>query len=89
VTFDVKNGARRAQIILTDGQRSPTAVFAADDSTTRGLVDGLQDGGAHVPDDYFVVGFDAAPMEQMLPELTTLPPRSSKSATPPPGSWAS
>lgn len=70
--FDADSGMRAARTILGMGHEGPTAVFAANDITALGLVQGFQEGGAGVPADYSVVGFDAAPMERMVPELTTV-----------------
>lgn len=56
-----------------DGGMEPTAVFAADDMTAFGVIQGLRSLGKQVPEDVSVAGFDDDPLAaQLKPRLTTV-----------------
>jgi LacI family transcriptional regulator len=51
----------------------PTAIFAANDESAKGVMEAAQQIGLHVPDDLSVVGFDNIPEAAYLtPSLTTV-----------------
>lgn len=58
----------------------PDGVFCASDQIARGLVDGLHEAGAKVPDEVSVVGFDNwdTMVEASRPPLTTVDPHLSR-----------
>lgn len=63
------------QIVLDWLQRGESfdAVFAADDTSARGALKGIQAAGYRVPDDVAVIGFDDALLSRYLdPPLTTV-----------------
>lgn len=70
--FSAQSGERAAEVVLAYGADGPTAVFGANDQIAAGLIDGFTARGLRVPDDYSVVGFDGAPMQRVVPELTTI-----------------
>jgi LacI family transcriptional regulator len=52
---------------------SPTAVFAASDSTAIGALKASREAGLHVPEDVALIGFDDIPLAAALePALTTV-----------------
>jgi LacI family transcriptional regulator len=52
---------------------SPTAVFAASDSTAIGALKAIREAGLHVPEDIALIGFDDIPLAAALePALTTV-----------------
>jgi LacI family transcriptional regulator len=70
--FSVDSGYR---CILEAFEQSirPAAVFAADDMTAYGVIQGLREIGLSVPGDVSVVGFDDHPLSSELnPHLTTV-----------------
>jgi LacI family transcriptional regulator len=70
--FTEASGFRAGQMLLEASPR-PTAVFAANDSMAIGALSALRSGGARVPEDISVVGFDDIPMARyMNPPLTTV-----------------
>jgi len=70
--FTEASGFRAGQMLLEASPR-PTAVFAANDSMAIGALSALRSGGARVPEDMSVVGFDDIPMARyMNPPLSTV-----------------
>lgn len=70
--FTEASGFRAGQMLLEASPR-PTAVFAANDSMAIGALSAFRAGGARVPEDISVAGFDDIPMAQyMNPPLTTV-----------------
>jgi DNA-binding LacI/PurR family transcriptional regulator len=65
-------GRRMARTLLTLRPR-PTAIFVYNDSMALGLIRGLQEAGARVPDDMAVIGFDGIEAGAFsFPALTTV-----------------
>jgi len=65
--------ANTAGQMLLEASPRPTAVFAANDSMAIGALSALRSGGARVPEDISVVGFDDIPMARyMNPPLSTV-----------------
>ncbi|MGH7647404.1 MAG: LacI family DNA-binding transcriptional regulator [Gemmatimonadaceae bacterium] len=70
--FTEASGFRAGQTLL-DASPRPTAVFAANDSMAIGALSAFRAGGARVPEDISVAGFDDIPMARyMNPPLTTV-----------------
>lgn len=70
--FGEASGYRAATELLR-AVRSPTAIFAANDSMAIGAISALREGGVRVPEDIAVAGFDDVPMARyMNPSLTTV-----------------
>ena len=70
--YEVENGRLLAGG-LVDRPGLPTAVFAANDITAFGLVQGLSDQGIRVPEDISVLGFDDLPFSGWVtPALSTI-----------------
>ncbi|HER33849.1 MAG TPA: LacI family transcriptional regulator [Halothiobacillaceae bacterium] len=68
--FTEDGGTAATQRILS---ASPTAVFAATDSTASGVLKGIREAGMQVPQDIALVGFDDIPLATSLdPALTTI-----------------
>jgi LacI family transcriptional regulator len=66
-------GGRQATARLLDTGEQFTAVFAANDLMAAGVVRALADRGISVPGDISVIGFDDAPLAEMItPALTTM-----------------
>jgi DNA-binding LacI/PurR family transcriptional regulator len=66
-------GGREATAKLLATGRPFTALFAANDLMAAGAIRELHAHGLSVPDDVSVVGFDDAPLAQMIsPALTTV-----------------
>lgn len=71
--FSVEAGTEAARRILSQKNKRPTAVFAANDSMAVGAISTLMESGLHVPDDVAVVGFDDIPIVRYItPALTTV-----------------
>jgi GntR family transcriptional regulator, arabinose operon transcriptional repressor len=61
--------------IFADRRNCPTALFAFNDMTAIGAIQGLMELGMAVPEDVSVVGFDneyAAAFRHLIPQLTTI-----------------
>ena len=70
--FTLASGRRAAAAWFALDDR-PTAIFCASDQTALGLMAGLIEGGASVPGDVSVVGFDdIAVASHVVPALTTV-----------------
>ena len=70
--FHYRGGLAAADRLLASGER-PTAIFAANDLMAAGVLRALAARGLRVPDDISVVGFDDAPLAEMVsPALTTV-----------------
>jgi DNA-binding LacI/PurR family transcriptional regulator len=66
-------GGRRATARLLDTGEQFTALFAANDLMAAGVIRELHDRGISVPRDMSVIGFDDAPLAEMIsPALTTM-----------------
>jgi len=66
------DGARK---LFADRENCPTALFAFNDMTAIGAIQGLVEMGRSVPDDVSVVGFDneyEAAFRHLIPQLTTI-----------------
>jgi LacI family transcriptional regulator len=72
--FDWKDGYAAAQCLLAmPSSQRPTAVFAANDLCAEGVLRGLQEQGARVPDDMALVGYDDTWFAAMTkPPLTSV-----------------
>ena len=67
------NGGREATARLLEGGERFTALFAANDLMAAGVIRELADRGIDVPQDMSVIGFDDAPLAEMIsPSLTTM-----------------
>jgi LacI family transcriptional regulator len=70
--FSYASGVRAAGELLALPE-PPTAIFASTDIMAAGVIRGMLDAGARVPDDLAVVGFDDLPLASMTePSLTTV-----------------
>ncbi len=70
--YEVENG-RLLAAGLADSGRLPTAVFAANDITAFGVIQGLTARGIRVPEDVSVLGFDDLPFSAWVtPALSTI-----------------
>ncbi|MBT2501692.1 LacI family DNA-binding transcriptional regulator [Curtobacterium sp. ISL-83] len=70
-TWDAASGVRIGRALAI--RRDVTAVFCGNDEIAMGLIAGLSDGGARVPEDVSVVGFDDHPLAGVWrPGLTTM-----------------
>jgi len=56
--FTEEAGVQAAEMLLRDGRRLPTGVFAANDLVAAGVLDRLEDAGVSVPGDVSIVGYD-------------------------------
>jgi LacI family transcriptional regulator len=69
--FHYEGGYAAARRLLADA--APTAIFAANDLMAAGAMRALGERGMHVPDEVSVVGFDDAPLAEMVsPAVTTV-----------------
>jgi LacI family transcriptional regulator len=67
------SGGREATARLLDRSDDFTALFAANDLMAAGAIRELQSRGMRVPEDVSVIGFDDAPLAEMVfPALTTM-----------------
>lgn len=70
--FDYASGGAAAEALL-DLPEPPTAIFASSDDVAAGVLAAAHRRGVRVPDQLSVVGFDDAPLAQVLwPPLTTV-----------------
>lgn len=70
--YEYKNGIELAKRFLQLDDR-PTAIFAINDLTAIGVIQGLKSHGVRVPEDISVVGFDNIFISEMVqPALTTV-----------------
>jgi LacI family transcriptional regulator len=70
--FDEASGHRAGQALLAGAQR-PDAVFAANDMMALGCLFAFAQGGARVPEDIALAGFDDIPLARYVhPSLTTM-----------------
>ncbi|MBN8213033.1 MAG: LacI family DNA-binding transcriptional regulator [Xanthomonadales bacterium] len=70
--FSEASGHRAGQMLLEDSDR-PDAVFAANDMMALGCLFALNQGGARVPDQIALAGFDDIPIARYVaPSLTTM-----------------
>ncbi|GCF11499.1 LacI family DNA-binding transcriptional regulator [Dictyobacter arantiisoli] len=68
-----QSGGERAAYQLTQLAERPSAVFACNDETAFGLMNGLQQQGWRIPQDISLCGFGDLPMAKMVvPSLTTV-----------------
>ena len=72
--FTHQGGEQAAnQIIHMAPEQQPTAIFAANDETALGVLQGIAGQGRHVPADFSVCGFGDLPLAQlMVPTLTSV-----------------
>ncbi len=71
-TYEFENGKKLAVKIM-DLKDKPTAVFAVNDMTAIGIIQGLTNYGVRVPEDISVIGFDNIEISSMInPPLTTV-----------------
>ncbi|MDR3589620.1 MAG: substrate-binding domain-containing protein [Negativicutes bacterium] len=73
--WEFDGGYEGARKIFADRGNCPTALFAFNDMTAIGAIQGLTELGMSVPGDVSVVGFDneyAAAFRHLLPQLTTI-----------------
>lgn len=71
--YEVENGRRLAGRLAGRSPRAPTAVFAANDVTAFGLIQGFAALGLRVPGDVSVLGFDDLPFSAWVtPALSTI-----------------
>jgi DNA-binding LacI/PurR family transcriptional regulator len=74
--WSADSGYQAGQILLArmrSGQQDVTAVFAANDQMSLGLIRALHEAGVRVPEDISIVGFDDIPEAgHFLPPLTTV-----------------
>lgn len=71
--YEVENGRRLCGLLVDRGEPLPTAVFAANDVTAFGFIQGLSAHGYRVPDDVSVLGFDDLPFSAWVtPALSTI-----------------
>lgn len=69
------DGARDAGRRIAESGLGIDGVVAMSDTVAIGVVRGLKDGGASVPDDVRVIGFDDIPVAaQLIPALSTVAP---------------
>ncbi|KZM71903.1 LacI family transcriptional regulator [Nocardia terpenica] len=67
------SGLAAATTLLTADTPLPTAVFASNDRTAVGLLDGLRRDGLRPPRDISIVGYDDSPLAQLIHiDLTTV-----------------
>jgi len=71
--FSEGAGSEAALKIISQKQKRPTAVFAANDSMAVGLISTLVESGIRVPEEIAVAGFDDIPIARYIsPALTTV-----------------
>jgi LacI family transcriptional regulator len=70
--FSFERGEQAARVLLA-AKRRPSAIFAVNDATARGVLVAAQKLGLRVPDDLSVAGVDDAPdAVEVWPQLTTM-----------------
>lgn len=66
-------GGMEAGMVLLEGKRRPTAVFAGNDSSALGVISAAYRSGLSLPSDLSVAGFDDSPIATSVwPQLTTV-----------------
>lgn len=71
-TYEFENGRKLAEKLLGLKEK-PTAVFAVNDMTAIGIIQGLSGHGIRIPEDISVIGFDNIEVSSMInPPLTTV-----------------
>jgi LacI family transcriptional regulator len=69
----VAEGRRLMELVLERPRRTPTAVFAHNDSMAIGAIEALRAAGLHCPDDVSVLGYNDAPLtDHLQPPLSTI-----------------
>lgn len=70
--FSAERAAEEIQRIVEAGKLKATAIFCVSDYTAFGVIQGLQQAGKKVPDDYAVASFDNLPLAQLCrPRITS------------------
>ena len=71
--YTFKSGVDAGDVLLSDPERRPTAIFASNDDMAAGIVSVASRLGLSVPGDLAVCGFDDTPIATALfPKLTTV-----------------
>jgi LacI family transcriptional regulator, galactose operon repressor len=71
--FSFESGRSAARTLLARGRERPTAILASNDDMAAGVIAEAHELGLTLPQELSVMGFDDAPLAQMLwPPLTTM-----------------